>query len=113
LSADGHIVDKQYGCGAHSDTPAPAGTGSPIYEPYDDGVLDVTQTPVEPPAAEQPEGAAEQPENVPEQPEGAAEQPEAVSEQPEEPAAAQPEAAAEEPVAEQPDATAEQPESSD
>jgi hypothetical protein len=106
LSADGHIVDKQYGCGAHSDTPAPAGTGSPIYEPYDDGVLDVTQAPVEPPAAEQPE-------NVAEQPEGAAEQPEAVSEQPEEPAAAQPEAAAEEPVAEQPDATAEQPESSD
>lgn len=23
LSADGHVVDKQYGCGAHSDTPAP------------------------------------------------------------------------------------------
>ena len=41
LSADGHVVDKQYGCGAHSDTPAPAGTGSPMYEPYDDGVLDV------------------------------------------------------------------------
>lgn len=48
LSADGHIVDKLYGCGAHSDTPAPAGTGSPAYEPYDDGLLDVTQTPVEP-----------------------------------------------------------------
>ena len=28
LSADGHVVDKQYGCGAHSDTPAPVGTGS-------------------------------------------------------------------------------------
>jgi hypothetical protein len=54
LSADGHIVDKLYGCGAHSDTPAPAGTGSPAYEPYDDGLLDVTQTPVEPspPASE-------------------------------------------------------------
>lgn len=50
LSADGHIVDKQYGCGAHSDTPAPAGTGSPAYEPYDDGLLDVTQAPVEPTA---------------------------------------------------------------
>lgn len=49
LSADGHVVDKYYGCGAHSDTPAPAGTGSPAYEPYDDGVLDVTQAPVEPP----------------------------------------------------------------
>jgi hypothetical protein len=45
LSADGHVVDKYYGCGAHSDTPAPAGSGSPMYEPYDDGVLDVIQTP--------------------------------------------------------------------
>ena len=42
LSADGHVVDAEYGCGAHSDTPAPAGTGSPLYDPYDDGVLDVT-----------------------------------------------------------------------
>jgi hypothetical protein len=48
LSADGHVVDKQYGCGAHSDTPAPAGTGSPVYEPYDDGVLDVAEKPAEP-----------------------------------------------------------------
>jgi hypothetical protein len=47
LSADGHVVDKRYGCGAHSDTPAPAGTGSPMYEPYDDGVLDVTERPPE------------------------------------------------------------------
>lgn len=54
LSADGHIVDKQYGCGAHSDTPAPAGTGSPAYEPYDDGVLDVAQAPVEPTAPPEP-----------------------------------------------------------
>lgn len=46
LSADGHVVDKQYGCGAHSDTPAPAGTGSPMYEPYDDGVLEVVERPV-------------------------------------------------------------------
>ncbi|OJZ69831.1 hypothetical protein BRW65_22080 [Mycobacterium paraffinicum] len=50
LSADGQIVDMHYGCGAHSDTPAPAGTGSPMYEPYDDGVLDV----VEPPARAEP-----------------------------------------------------------
>lgn len=42
LSADGHVVDCGYGCGAHSDTPVPAGNGSPRYEPYDDGVLDVT-----------------------------------------------------------------------
>ncbi|OHV02034.1 DUF3027 domain-containing protein [Mycobacterium talmoniae] len=42
MSADGHVVDCGYGCGAHSDTPAPAGGGSPRYDPYDDGVLDVT-----------------------------------------------------------------------
>lgn len=43
LAADGHVVDAEYGCGAHSDTPQPAGTGSPLYEPYDDGVLDVVE----------------------------------------------------------------------
>ncbi len=43
LAADGHVVDAEYGCGAHSDTPAPAGTGSPLYDPYDDGVLDLTE----------------------------------------------------------------------
>ncbi|OBJ48610.1 DUF3027 domain-containing protein [Mycobacterium sp. 1423905.2] len=47
LSADGHVVDKFYGCGAHSDTPAPAGSGSPAYEPYDDGVLDVSEKPAD------------------------------------------------------------------
>ncbi|MBS4727430.1 DUF3027 domain-containing protein [Mycobacterium sp. SM1] len=41
ISADGHVVDIEYGCGAHSDTPAPAGSGSPVYEPYDDGVLEI------------------------------------------------------------------------
>lgn len=61
LSADGHVVDKLYGCGAHSDTPAPAGSGSPRYEAYDDGVLDVMQTP--PPAAE-PESAEPQSETA-------------------------------------------------
>jgi hypothetical protein len=58
LSADGHVVDKQYGCGAHSDTPAAAGSGSPMYEPYDDGVLDVTDRPQEP-AAVTPESEPE------------------------------------------------------
>src|SRR5271166_35919 len=57
LSADGHVVDKFYGCGAHSDTPAPAGGGSPMYEPYDDGVLDM----MEEPAAKPPEPPAESP----------------------------------------------------
>jgi hypothetical protein len=42
LAADGHVVDFEYGCGAHSDTPAPAGNGSPQFEPYDDGVIEVT-----------------------------------------------------------------------
>lgn len=44
MSADGRVVDAEYGCGAHSDTPAPAGTGSPAYEPYDDGVLEILET---------------------------------------------------------------------
>ena len=53
LSADGHVVDFEYGCGAHSDTPAPAGSGSPMYDPFDDGVLDVSQKPAAQPV-EQP-----------------------------------------------------------
>ncbi len=46
LAADGHVVDFTYGCGAHSDTPAPpGGAGSPQFDPYDDGVLEVAATP--------------------------------------------------------------------
>ncbi len=41
MSADGRVVDAEYGCGAHSDTPAPPGSGSPAHDPYDDGLLDV------------------------------------------------------------------------
>ncbi len=41
LAADGRVVDFCYGCGAHSDTPAQQGSGSPAYDPYDDGVLEV------------------------------------------------------------------------
>ena len=44
LAADGHVVDAEYGCGAHSDTSAPTGTGSPVYDPYDDGVLDLVES---------------------------------------------------------------------
>jgi hypothetical protein len=44
LSADGHVVDAEYGCGAHSDTQAPKGSGSPQYDPYDDSVLDLLET---------------------------------------------------------------------
>jgi hypothetical protein len=84
LSADGHVVDKQYGCGAHSDTPAPAGTGSPMYEPYDDGVLDVAEKPPEARAAAPPEPPASQPETHPEnQPEMGQEPPEAPAATPE------------------------------
>jgi hypothetical protein len=42
-ASDGHVVDAEFGCGAHSDTPAPAGTGSPLFDPYDDGVLDLVE----------------------------------------------------------------------
>jgi hypothetical protein len=48
LSADGHVVDYEYGCGAHSDTPAPEGAGSSGHDPYDDGVLDINEKPAEP-----------------------------------------------------------------
>ncbi len=41
LSADGHVVSAEYGCGAHSDTPPPEPIGSPAFEPFDDGVLDL------------------------------------------------------------------------
>jgi hypothetical protein len=44
MSADGHVVDAEYGCGAHSDTSAPAVSGAPIYQPYDDGVLDLLES---------------------------------------------------------------------
>lgn len=39
-SADGHVVHAHYGCGAHSSVTAPAGQGSPAYEPYDDGAVE-------------------------------------------------------------------------
>ncbi len=63
MSADGHVVDNRYGCGAHSDTPAPAGTGSPAYEPYDDGVLEIVDVTVAP-AAEQTAEMTERTEEV-------------------------------------------------
>jgi Protein of unknown function (DUF3027) len=43
MSADGHVVDAEYGCGAHSDTQGPTGNGSPRYDPFDDGVLDLLE----------------------------------------------------------------------
>lgn len=58
LSADGRVVDFGYGCGAHSDTPAPPSAGSAPYDPYDDGVLEVIESAppsTEPPAEPGPE----------------------------------------------------------
>lgn len=52
FAADGRVVDFFYGCGAHSDTPAAKGTGSPMYEPYDDGVLEIVDVPAPETAAE-------------------------------------------------------------
>jgi hypothetical protein len=43
MSADGRVVDAEYGCGAHSDTPSPSGSGAPLFDPYDDGVIDLTE----------------------------------------------------------------------
>ncbi|AZG45594.1 DUF3027 domain-containing protein [Gordonia insulae] len=40
-AADGHVVAADYGCGAHSDVAAPAGNGSPAYDAYDDGALEI------------------------------------------------------------------------
>ncbi|WP_083298246.1 DUF3027 domain-containing protein [Mycolicibacterium grossiae] len=44
MSADGHVVAVDYGCGAHSDTPQPAQIGSPMFDPFDDGVIDLTDS---------------------------------------------------------------------
>ncbi|MFR9750840.1 DUF3027 domain-containing protein [Nocardia sp. 004] len=41
MGADGHVVHIAYGCGAHSDTVLPSGSGSPLYEAYDDAAIEV------------------------------------------------------------------------
>lgn len=43
-AADGHVVSAEYGCGAHSDAVAPSGEGSPAYDAYDDGAIEVVAT---------------------------------------------------------------------
>lgn len=40
-AADGRVVAADYGCGAHSDIRAPKGEGSPAYDAYDDGALEI------------------------------------------------------------------------
>ncbi|QIS01561.1 DUF3027 domain-containing protein [Nocardia brasiliensis] len=41
MGADGRVVHAAYGCGAHSDTVAPTGGGSPLYEAYDDAAVEL------------------------------------------------------------------------
>ncbi|NLE80077.1 MAG: DUF3027 domain-containing protein [Rhodococcus sp.] len=41
MAADGRVVHAEYGCGAHSDTELPTGSGSPSYDAYDDGAVEV------------------------------------------------------------------------
>lgn len=43
-AADGRVVSAEYGCGAHSDISPPKGDGSPAYDAYDDGALEVVST---------------------------------------------------------------------
>ncbi len=45
MAADGHVVDAMFGCGAHSDTTLPSGAGSPQYDAYDDGAIEVVEQP--------------------------------------------------------------------
>ncbi|WP_132993125.1 DUF3027 domain-containing protein [Gordonia zhaorongruii] len=41
LAADGRAVSVEYGCGAHSDVKAPKGAGSPAYDAFDDGAVEI------------------------------------------------------------------------
>ncbi|ALG83800.1 hypothetical protein ACH46_03865 [Gordonia phthalatica] len=41
LAADGRAVSADYGCGAHSDVRVAGGEGSPAYDAYDDGAVEV------------------------------------------------------------------------
>ncbi|MFF0814937.1 DUF3027 domain-containing protein [Rhodococcus sp. NPDC003318] len=45
MSADGHVVHAEYGCGAHSDTELPSGAGTPKYDAFDDGAVEVVTLP--------------------------------------------------------------------
>lgn len=74
MSADGRVVAEEYGCGAHSETPAPAAIGSPMFDPYDDGVVEVVQVVAEEaeavePEAVEPEATAPEAATAPEEPE--------------------------------------------
>lgn len=50
--ADGVAVSAEYGCGAHSDTPMPpGGQGSPAFDAYDDGAVEIVTLETPAPAA--------------------------------------------------------------
>ncbi len=55
-AADGHVVHAEFGCGAHSDTTLPTGAGSPQFDAYDDGAVEIVELPAV--AAEHTENAA-------------------------------------------------------
>ncbi|ORM32602.1 hypothetical protein BFL43_15935 [Williamsia sp. 1135] len=40
-SADGRVVHADHGCGAHTDVKAPSGAGSPAYDAFDDGAVEI------------------------------------------------------------------------
>lgn len=103
MSADGRVVDFFYGCGAHSDTPAPAGHGSPAYEPYDDGVVEVVEvrSTIEVVSLTEPDSAVESVE----EPVGTTEEP--IAQEPIAPAESEDERAVAETAAEPPEVTVE------
>jgi hypothetical protein len=35
------VVSAEFGCGAHSSVVGPSGEGSPAYDAFDDGVLEI------------------------------------------------------------------------
>jgi len=41
FAADGRAVSVEYGCGAHSDVTEPSGAGSPAYDAFDDGAIEI------------------------------------------------------------------------
>ncbi|WP_290851791.1 DUF3027 domain-containing protein [Gordonia sp. (in: high G+C Gram-positive bacteria)] len=45
MAADGRAVSVDYGCGAHSDVRAATGAGSPAYDAYDDGAVEIVTLP--------------------------------------------------------------------
>ncbi|MEP9392910.1 DUF3027 domain-containing protein [Gordonia sp. VNK1] len=40
-AADAQVVSAEFGCGAHSSVVGPSGEGSPAYDAFDDGVLEI------------------------------------------------------------------------